>query len=353
MSKIIVRAAQAGSAVFQDLIWRRVKVHKSLDEICHTLELELPYSERDKIHKHDKIRVCCFNPNIKDHDSLRFVTTVLVDEVSSVADTKQKTLMVLGRSPARDIIDSAWSGGPLIKMKLLEITQYIANLKGDYPGPRFGIDVALKPSDGPDETKPVTSFSWENESPWTKLITEAATQGYIFTSNEAGGLYFWRVAGAARGEGFRLTEGKNIRSIQATENGAQQYHKYVVCAAGHTPAEVTDGTCKNERVLTINLTDLIVAPEAMSRRALSEMRRRKERRVSVSVSGWGLDDEQIKRLGANTAGKEVFWNPNFLIPVTIPSLDLDVSLLISEVDYEADAASVTAAVTLVNKEAYE
>jgi prophage tail gpP-like protein len=275
----------------------------------------------------------------------------MVDEITSVADTKQKTAIVLGRSPARDIIDSAWQGGPLIKMKLLEITRYIANLKGEYPGPKFGIDVALKPSDGPDTTITVESFSWENESPWTRLVAEAASQGFIFTSNEAGGLYFWKVAEAARGEGFRLAEGKNVRSIRATENGAEQYHKYVVRAAGHAPAEAADPTCRTDRVLTINLTDLIVAPDAMLKRALAERRRRKERRVTVTVSGWGLDDDEIRRLG-ETAGKEVFWNPNFLIPVKIPSLGLEDKLLISEVEYEADAASMTAAITLVNKEAY-
>jgi prophage tail gpP-like protein len=344
MSKIIVRAAQAGSAVLQDLIWRRIKVHKSLDEICHTLELELPYSEREKVHKHDKIRVCCFNANIKDHESLRFVTTVLADEITSVTDTKQKTLMVLGRSPARDIIDSAWSD-TILQTNLEGITKKIAAV--------FGIDAVRQPNLPETETKKVTSFSWVNESPWTKLLAEAENWGYLFTSNEAGGLYLWKGARDAEGEGFYLSEGENIRRIQTTENGAEQYHKYVVCAAGHAPAEVTDPTCRNNRILTINLTDLIVAPDAMRRRALTEMRRRKERRVTVTVSGWGLNDEAIRRFGGNTAGKEIFWNPNFLIPVKMPSLGLDVKLLISEVDYEADTTAVTCTVTLVNKEAYQ
>jgi prophage tail gpP-like protein len=81
------------------------------------------------------------------------------------------------------------------------------------------------------------------------------------------------------------------------------------------------------------------------------MRRRRENRVTVTVSGWGLTDTQIKNLGA-TGGKEIFWVPNLLIPVSMPSLGLSANLLISEVEQEAGEDSMSSTITLVNKEAY-
>ena len=340
-SSVIIQAAPAGTERFQQLIWQKVKIRKSLDEICHYMELTVPTSERDKIRKHDKVEVRYYNPLINDSDSRRRVTTIMVDEVTDTADASQKCLTVIGRSPARDIIDSTWSGECRNQMKLEDVARKIAD--------KFNIVVQRMPTNSP-ETGPVFSFSWENESPWTKLINEADNQGYIFTSNEAGDLYLWRVATGIRDEGFFLSEGQNIRDIQSTQNGAEQFHEYLVRASWKEAREI-DNTCRNNRILTINLTNMDVPEEVLRRRAKTEMLRRRENRTLVTVTGWGLNDSQIRSLG-NTIRREVFWNPNFLIPVRIPSVGLDGRLLISQVEYEADPSTMTSALTLVNAEAY-
>jgi prophage tail gpP-like protein len=83
------------------------------------------------------------------------------------------------------------------------------------------------------------------------------------------------------------------------------------------------------------------------------MNRRKENRVTVTVPGWGLTDTQIKNnLGSDTSGKEIFWVPNLLIPVSMPSLGLNASLLIAEVEQEADQETMSSTITLVNRGAY-
>jgi prophage tail gpP-like protein len=340
-SKVIVQAAPSGGGGFQELVWKKIKIRKSLDEICHYMELEIPAGERNKIHKHDKVEVRYLNELIRDSDHRRRLTTVMIDEITDVTDTAQKGLLIIGRSPARDIIDSTWGGMILGQQNLEAVANKVAE--------PFGVTVQRMPTNSP-ETGPVFSFSWENESPWQKLITEADNQGYIFTSNEAGNLYLWRVAAGPRDEGFSLGEGSNIRNIQATENGAEQFHEYVVRGAGKEARQI-DSTCKNKRIMTINLTDLIVSEETLRRRALTEMLRRRENRTTVTVSGWGLSDIQIQALG-ETIRKEVFWNPNFLIPVKIPSSGLNGNLLTSQVEYQADEASMTTALTLVNPEAY-
>jgi prophage tail gpP-like protein len=340
-SKVIIQAAPAGTGNFKELLWKKVKIRKSLDEICHYMELIVPATEREKIKKHDKVEIRYSNPLITDSNSRRRVTTIMVDEITDVTETQSKNLSIIGRSPARDIIDSTWSGMILNQQKL----EYIAS---EISKP-FGIEVERMPTNSP-ETGPVFSFSWENESPWTKLISEADNQGYIFTSNEAGNLYLWRVAVNPREEGFFLSEGQNIRNIQTTQNGAEQFHEYVVRGAGREARQV-DSTCKNNRILTINLTDFMINDEPLIRRAKTEMLRRRENRTLVTVTGWGLNDQQIKALG-DTYHKEVFWNPNFLIPVKIPSSSLNSKLLISQVEYEADQSAMNCSLTLVNPEAY-
>lgn len=345
MYKIIVRVRPAGGGKWLTAVWRKITIRKSLDEICHYMELELPVGERDKIHKHDKVEVRLYSRYITPSDNpdgTRRVTTVMVDEATLVSGSTRKSIMVIGRSPARDIVDSSWSDG--YGGTLENVLRAIATDK-------FGIPVSLIPKTlVVSETIP--SFSLGNESPWTKLLTSADNFGYIFTSNEAGGLYLWKVGSNQSGAGFFLEEGRNTQGIQVTENGAEQFHEYVVRGGGLPPAREIDDTCKNKRVLTIDLTDLKLDTAQLERRALTEKRRRKDIRIRATVSGWGLNDAQIQRLGPATEGKEIFWNPNFLIPVTVPSIAIDGNLLISEVEQTADESSMTSAVTVVNKEVY-
>jgi prophage tail gpP-like protein len=125
----------------------------------------------------------------------------------------------------------------------------------------------------------------------------------------------------------------------------------VVTGGYGEPARVIDHTCTNKRVLTIDLTNPGIEPSKLQRRAETEMRRRRENRVTVTVSGWGLTDMQIKTLG-ETEGKEIFWVPNLLIPISMPSLGLKANLLIAEVEQEADTKILSSTITLVNREAY-
>jgi prophage tail gpP-like protein len=326
----------------RELLWRHIKIRKSLDDICHTLELEIPKNERLNVGKHDKIDVRYENAFVKDSDGKRLVTTALVDEITASVDITKHSIVVLGRSPARDIIDSTWSG-MLADMTLGQVVKEI--------GKTFNITCATFPTDEPDKTETVYGFSWENESPWAKLINEADSQGYILTSNEAGNLYVWAVK-AVLGEGFHLTEGQNIKTAEWKENGAEQYHTYVVTGGGSDPETIIDSTCRSNRILTIDIPDPLIEQEKLKRKAETERNRRRENRTTVAVANWGLTDRQIQDLGAGTKGKEIFWTPNILIPVRIPSLGLSRNLLISEVEYEATPEAFGCVVTVVNREAY-
>jgi prophage tail gpP-like protein len=340
MSRIVVINATKDV----ELVWRRVVVRKSLDDICHTLEAEIAPGERLKVSKHDRIVVHYQNPLVRDSkEHGRRVTTVLIDEITEEVDSQKHGITVVGRSPARDIIDSTWSED-YKDMKLGELTRAI--------GKKFGISCAVYPTNEPDHTQTVAAFRLENESPWTKLIGEADNQGYIFTSNEAGNLYLWPVPALSGTEwGFHLTEGINIKNISWKENGSEQYHEYIVTGGGFTKT-VIDNTSRSGRIRTIDITKPDITETEVQRRAETEMRRRRENRTTVNTSGWGLTDGQIKKLGT-TVKKEIFWVPNLLIPVKSPSIGLNAKLLISEVEYEATPETYGASITVVNKEAYQ
>ena len=340
MSKIVVNAAPAGTRNFKALVWNRIQITKSLDEICHSLTLELPVSQRTNIAVHDTIEVRFYNKYITHNSGNLRVTTVLIDEITDTTDNGRKYITVLGRSPARDIIDSAWTG-KAGGSDLLTVAKSIAG--------QFDIIVDHLPR-GQNNTETVSSFEWDCESPWTKLLNAADNQGYVFTSNEAGNLYLTKSGRDAEQWHFILAEGTNIKSVETTEAGAEQFHEYVVVSSG-VQGSAVDGRCKNKRVLTLNLSDFNLDQEKATRRAQIELYRRRKRTTKVTVSGWGLTDEQIKSFG-RTEEKELFFNPNFLIPVYIPSAGIDGKMMISEVEYRAEPTAFDCTVGLVNPEVY-
>lgn len=339
MSKIVIRVASPGSDAFQPLIWNNVQITKSLDEICHSLTLELPVSQKSLVHKHDTIEVRFYNKYITHNDGNLRVTTVKVDEITDTTDGSRKYITVLGRSPARDIIDSAWTGSA--SGNLLEIISSVAKT--------FGITVHHLPR-GQNNTETVSSFGWNCESPWTHLLNAADNQGYVITSNEAGELYLTKSGRDAEQWKFILAEGLNIKSVETTESGAEQFHEYIVVSSG-VQGKAIDSTCNNNRILTINLSDFNLDQEKANRRAMIELYRRRKVTTKVTVSGWGLTDEQIKSFDT-TYEKELFFNPNFLIPVYLPVVGLNGTMMISEVEYRAEPTGFDCTISLVNPEVY-
>lgn len=220
MSEVAVAIWNSKAKKYVDISWKRVTVRKSLDEICHFAEVEIPESERSLVHKHGIMQIRVLSPYItenRDSYSGRYgyhpVTTVYIDEIDSETEKASHGIVVVGRSKARDIIDSKWSGTLLGQPTLLEVLRSVAG--------EFGFtnsDVICIPTNQGDLTSPVFSFSWENESPWAKLLTIADAQGFIITSSQSGGLYIERPARGCCGWG--LTE-EQIKKLGGT------YHKEI------------------------------------------------------------------------------------------------------------------------------
>ena len=76
---------------------------------------------------------------------------------------------------------------------------------------------------GVDYTETIPAIAWNSESPWTKLLNAADNQGYVLTSNEAGELYLTKSGRDAEYWHFIIAEGMNVKSVETTESGAEQY----------------------------------------------------------------------------------------------------------------------------------
>ena len=76
MSKIVINVIPAGEGSKTTLQWNRVQIKKSLDEICHSLTLELPVSQKGLLNVHDTIEVRFYNKYITSNDGNLRVTTV-------------------------------------------------------------------------------------------------------------------------------------------------------------------------------------------------------------------------------------------------------------------------------------
>ncbi|MBQ9206858.1 MAG: hypothetical protein IJ158_09115 [Treponema sp.] len=352
MSEVAVAVWNSAARKYVNIDYRRVMVRKSLDEICHYVELEIPESERNLVHKHGIIQVRYLSKYItesRDAYAGKYgyhpVTTVYIDYIDEETQKDTHGIVVTGRSAARDIIDSKWSGTILGQPTLLQILRQIA---GEFDFKEK--DVICLPTTAGDITKTVFSFSWENESPWAKLLTVADAQGLIITSNQLGGLYIEQPARSACNWGFAIEEGVNVRHPRRSESGMEQYHEYIVNCCNKV-GKAIDNTCPNKRKLTINLSEFIIDQEKLNRRAKTEMLRRREDRVVCTLSGWGLTEAQIQRLGG-TYHKEIFWEVNLLIPVKLPSCKVNANMLISQVEYTAEKSAFSCDVTLVKPEAY-
>lgn len=338
----VVITPRDGSGAFSPR-WSRVYVRKSLDEICTYIEIETSPLDRARIKTHDKIQVRYTNDYMKKQTNTdnrdRPVATGYIDDIDSEISKKRRSLLVNARSAARDIIDSTWSG-QIDSKDLLTIVKIVAS--------KFSISCTHIPTKE-NGTKLIETFAWENESPWQKIIQAADNQGYFITSNQIGSLYVWPI-GTYQPPGYQLTEGSNIISIRDHESGSEQFNTYVFKGA-NTEVTKTDAKCMTKRTLTINLADKAMDDAALKRRITTEMLRRRNRRIIVGVKGWGLSEDTLAQMGDLTR-QEVLREINFLTPVKVPTLSIDDTMLVSQVEYRADAKSKTCDVTLAKPEAY-
>lgn len=331
--------------------WTSLLGRKSLDELCHYIEVETSLKDRQRISKHMRFGVY-YSRRITRELVIerRPVLTGYVDNVDLECSAKRSIFKFNGRSAARNIVDSKWSA--TIRGKtLFGVVKTIAD--------QFGIECfLLGTQSGPggkatDYTGLIEDFSFENESPWPLIQQEAANQGVLVTSSQTGGLYVWKVATGLNRWGFALKEGQNGTTFKDQESGSNQFHKYIFKGDGLT-SEGYDRTCRDtSRILTVNLPDRNLTQAKLDRRVKTEIRRRRERKIVMGVSSWALPSALIEINSRKDRNYEIFWETNFLTPVQIQTLAIDATLLTSQIEYRADKSTMSCDVQLSNPEEFQ
>lgn len=322
-----------------------MNIRKSIDEICHYAEISMPFAEKDKIRKHDKIFIK-YEFEYKNKKEEKLVTTVLIDEITLSVSGSEKNVSVVCRSPARDIVDSSYSDA-ISNETLVGVVSRIVEKFKDSEGKSF-IAVSHYPTNA-DVSPVIESFNFENESPWSKLINIVENNNYSIASNNAGGLYVWKKDRLLANTAFhKLVEGKNIKSITYTKNGGAQYGKYI--AKGNSnEAEATDSSCPASRVMTINISDSNVSETELKNRAVSEMKRRKGETLKIVVPGIGLTESDINKL-STVERTELFFEAKQGIDIDIKSIDVPKHMVCRDVEYTVSKDDFSTTITLVQKD---
>lgn len=321
----------------------RIKFHsltikKSIDEICHSAEIICPLSELKKVKRHNKIFIKALMDWNKEE---RAITYILVDDVSATLNSREKRMTIVGRSYARDIIDSIDSG----RIEAAKLTQVVDKIAQKY---NSDIKVSHYPT-AADSSPYIQSFTWENESVWQKLLTIAENNGYAISSNQRSGLYVWkRNTNLANNANHKFIENENIVSAALNARGYEQFYKYCV-KGNYNTTEQIDLSCKTKRIYTLNFTDESISKKELQTRAKAELMRRKTDELTIELNNWGLSDKEIEiKKIENKSQVEVFYEPKQLIPVKIPSFNINKNMIIKDVTFNLSTDSFSSSVILVD-----
>ncbi|KLI19603.1 hypothetical protein SU45_00190 [Brachyspira hyodysenteriae] len=318
--------------------YNSIIIKKSIDEICNTADIVCPLSELKKVEKHDRIIIKALMWNNEE----RNVTTTLVDDISAVLNNNQKQMTIHSRSYARDIIDSTDSGriegGTLVEVVRKIAQKYNSNIVvSHYPTNK-------------DNSPPIASFTWENESVWQKLLTIAENNGYAIASNQASNLYVWaRNTYLANNANHKIIEGKNIKSASLNKRGYEQFNCYRI-KGNYGIGEKFDYKCDTKRVFTLFFTDENISQKELLNRAESELKRRKSDELNINMYGWGLSYKEIENKKIKNNDKiEVFYEPKQKIKVNIPSFGIDDYKVIKSVELVLNNEEFSSNIILVDE----
>ncbi|WP_157154505.1 hypothetical protein [Brachyspira murdochii] len=318
--------------------YNSIIIKKSIDEICNTADIVCPLSELKKVEKHDRIIIKALMWNNEE----RNVTTTLVDDISAVLNNNQKQMTIHSRSYARDIIDSTDSGriegGTLVEVVRKIAQKYNSNIVvSHYPTNK-------------DNSPPIASFTWENESVWQKLLTIAENNGYAIASNQASNLYVWaRNTYLANNANHKIIEGKNIKSASLNKRGYEQFNCYRI-KGNYGIGEKFDYKCDTKRVFTLFFTDENISQKELLNRAESELKRRKSDELNINMYGWGLSYKEIENKKIKNNDKiEVFYEPKQKIKVNIPSFGIDDYKVIKSVEFVLNNEEFSSNIILVDE----
>src|SRR5471032_1689217 len=280
------------------------------------------------------------------------VVTGYVDHFVPSMSAGEHSIRISGRSKCADLIDCAaeWPGGQISSATVLGIAQKLASVYGpSINGVPQGIPVA---TDVPDLIILPQTNLMLGESAF-EIIDRMARFSAVLAYDLADGSLFLSRAGTRRAaSGF--AEGENVQQAYIDYSANLIYYDYNayiqsvdsytdVGQGGNQLVTTKDLNCKRHRTMVIISEGGGMGNEIAVKRSLWESARRfgRSRVVRVTTDSW-----------RDASG--ALWEPNTLVPVSLPRLKLVADgLLISEVTFLKNAYSgTTAELTLMAPEAF-
>ncbi len=302
----------------EHLGWTEMAVTRSLEQLAHTFELSFTERWSDE-EEGIPIRAgdaCTLRLGSKQ------ITAGYVDGDGIDYDANDKSMHVTGRSGTGDLVDcSAIFGGGQWKKK------YIDSIARDLCQP-FGITV--KVDGGVDLGDAFGLFAVHSgETVFETLERGCRLRGLIMTTSSVGDLVFTAIGNKST----RTVIEYGVNVLRGSRSGStkDRFRTYII--KGQAPGnDDTNGKAASQPKATETDTvvsryrPLIIQAEAggssgqLKRRAAWERNTRAGRSVQLhyTLNGWTDDDNQP-------------WEPNTLVHVTDPKLEVDSELLIVSV----------------------
>lgn len=317
--------------------WKTIRIERGMEQISGTFSLGLTdrwagQTERRPIKAGQACQVLI--------DGITVITGY-VDDVEPSYDAQQHGITVGGRDKTGDLVDCSaihksgeWAAGT----KLLTVAQ-------DVCAP-FGISVIDRVGVGEIPQK----LDIDHRTAFEVLETAARMKAVLLVADGLGNLVITRASN--KRISTALVEGKNILSASGAFSWKDRHSKYTVKAQAapeedeHVPQNHTYPSGAATDAVIDRYRPLIVLAEDQGNGVTLKQRAEWERnvrigrgnRATVTVQGW-------KHAGG-------LWEPNTLVHVRSPYLDVDADLLISTVTYLLDEQGTRCELQLCMPEAF-
>lgn len=316
--------------------WEEIEIRRGIEQIAGSFKLKL--SNRWK--KDAAAR----NINAGDACSVQVdgqvVITGHVDDVSTELEAKNHSIEVTGRDATGDLVDCSADAADFKDQDLTQIALTLCQ--------PFGIPVAAATDVGAKFSK----FTAElGETVFEVLEKAARYRGVLLMSDGLGGLIITR-AGTTR-IGTSLVEGKNIFAATGHVSWRDRFSSYKAISQlpdaeslnGTDASTAPSGTATDDKI--DRHRPLIIQPaeaaDAATLKIIAEHERNvrygRSRKPTITVQGW------------QHAGG--VWHPNYLVPLTAPTLNAKATLLISTVTLTKSASGEHTKLELVRPEAFD
>ncbi|HFI5643795.1 TPA: phage baseplate assembly protein [Raoultella planticola] len=276
------------------------------------------------------------------------IVTGYVDDWAPAISRSRHEVRATGRSKCADLVDCSaeWPNNVINSSNALEIATRLASY--------YGISVTTNVDDL--VKVPQFTLNW-GESPQEIIERVCRWSALLYYDQPDGNLRLTRVS--ARRAASGVAEGVNIEQAYYRRSMADRFSDYVGVSmsispiAGFSPDtaydSVTLATARDPEAADMRYRKRIIIVEStlmasqQAQRAIDwEMNRRygRSRQLTVTIDSW-----------RDKAG--ALWEPNTLIPVHIPTLQLpDTEMLIAEVTYIRDGDGTHARLYLMPPDAF-